>query len=244
MRVSFIVPLYNEERRVQKSIREILAFSARIPHESEWIFVDDGSSDETERIARQELGSVPYRWIPLKTNQGKGRAVQTGMLEAQGDYLFFTDADLSTPLAETERLLGALQNGYEVAIASRGPGANVMIHQNFFRETMGKIFNRIARLLSFKQIRDSQCGFKAFRRDAAHELFGLQKIYRFSFDAEILYLAQRLGYRVAEIPVAWANSPESRVRIFSDSLNMLTDLFRIRWLHRGLKKRSLSHAGH
>lgn len=243
MLISFVIPLYNEEKRVQKSVREILAFREGFPHEMELIFVDDGSTDRTEEIAREELGSVPYRWIRFEANRGKGAAVRAGMLLAEGDYLFFTDADLSTPLEEYSRLLAALQNGKDAAIASRGPGAQVLVHQNVLRESMGRIFNRIARLFSFEGISDSQCGFKAFRREAAKELFGRQRLTGFSFDAEILYLAQRLGYRIAEIPVTWINSPESRVRILRDSLNMVWDLFRIHGLHRDLKGRLPVHAG-
>lgn len=235
MFLSFIVPLYNEEKRIAKTIREIAAFRQGLPVENEWIFVDDGSTDQTESHARQELGTMPHRWIRFERNQGKGDAVRRGMLEARGDFLFFTDTDLSTPLVEYERLLHELKNGYDVAIASRGLGARVLVHQSWMRETMGRIFNRIARLLTFKGIRDSQCGFKGFRREAARKLFSLQKISRFSFDAEIVFLAQRLGFRVAEIPVTWINSENSKVRMFQDSLQMLIDLFRIRWLHRDLK---------
>lgn len=235
MKVSFIIPLYNEERRIEKTIREITAFRSRLPYENEWIFVDDGSRDATEPLTRSLLGAMTYRWIKLEKNQGKGRAVQKGMLAAGGDYLFFVDADLSTPLPEFEKLLRALKEGYEVAIGSRGlPESRVLIHQSWIRETMGKMFNRIGRLLAFGPIGDSQCGFKGFRREAARKLFPLQKISRFSFDAEIIYLAQRLHFRIREVPVTWVNSRESRVRIIQDSLQMLIDLLRIRWLHRNL----------
>ena len=234
MRLSFVVPLYNEEKRIRKSIQEIEGFQARLPFESEWIFVDDGSGDQTKNIAGPLLEKIPHRWIRLEVNQGKGRAVQRGMLEAQGDVVFFMDADLSTPLAEYEKLLKPLKNGYEIAIGSRGPGAQIVVHQNPLRETMGKIFNRIARGLTFKGIHDSQCGFKAFRREVVNLLFSKQKISGFSFDAEILYLAQKKGFRIAEVPITWVNSKESRVRILRDSLEMFVDLFRIRWLHRDL----------
>jgi len=244
MKVSFIVPLFNEKKRIVKAVREISDFRRFFPYENEWLFVDDGSTDGTEALARQELGAMPYRWVRLESNQGKGRAVQRGMFEAEGDFLLFTDADLSTPLAESEKLLRTLKDGYDIAIGSRGlKESQVLVHQNWFRETMGKTFNGFARLLTFKEIHDSQCGFKAFRREAAKELFGLQKLSGFSFDAEILYLAQNLGYRIAEIPVTWVNSPDSRVRIVRDSLSMLRDLFRIRRLHRNLKGRVSTHAG-
>lgn len=237
MKLSFVVPVFNEEKRIQKTVREITLFRSNLPSESEWIFVDDGSTDRTEVLAHEALGGMPRRWMKLPTNQGKGRAVQTGILAATGDYIFFTDADLSTPLAEYELLLNSLRQGYDVAVGSRAiRDSRVMVHQNWLRESMGKIFNRIARLLTFRGVRDSQCGFKAFRREAARTLFGLQKTKGFSFDAEILYLAQKLNYRIVEVGVAWTNSKNSKVRIIEDSFLMLADLFRIRWFHRNLKQ--------
>ena len=231
--LSFVVPLYNEEKRIQKTIHEIIAFRGKLSYQNEWIFVDDGSKDATERLARRALGETPYRWIRLESNQGKGRAVQKGILEARGDYVLFSDADLSTPLPEFERLLQMLRDGYDVAIGSRSlPGSRVLVHQSWLRETMGKTFNLLARVLTFKRIRDSQCGFKAFRREVAQKLFSLQKISGFSFDTEIIYLAQQQGLKIAEVPVTWINSKDSKVRMIRDSFWMLVDLFRIRWLHR------------
>lgn len=232
MLLSFVIPVYNEAKRIRKSISEIVKFQKGLAFDTEWIFVDDGSTDETGTLARTELGPFPHRWLRLEVNRGKGRAVQTGMLEARGDYIFFSDLDLSTPLTEYEKLLKPLREGFDVALASRGPGADVRIHQNWLRETMGKSFNLLGRFLAFKEIRDTQCGFKAFRREAAGKLFALQKLKGFSFDAEIIFLAQRLGYRLKEVPVTWVNSPDSKVRIVQDSLQMLWDLFRIRWIHR------------
>lgn len=233
MFLSFIVPLYNEEKRIVRSLQEILVFQKELPCQNEWIFVDDGSFDSTERLAREVLGGTPYQWIRFPSNQGKGRAVQKGMLEARGDYLFFIDADLSILPAEYILLLTELQKGYDVAIGSRAlQDSRVLVHQSWLREKMGKIFNLIARAFTFKEIRDSQCGFKAFRREVAHELFSLQKIKGFSFDAEILYLAQKKGYRIAEVPVTWKNFPYSRVHILKDSIRMFIDVIRIPWIHR------------
>jgi dolichyl-phosphate beta-glucosyltransferase len=236
MRLSFVIPLYNEEKRIQKSCREIIKFRKSLPFENEWIFVNDGSTDRTELLAREELGTLPYRWLNLKENQGKGWAVRQGVLEATGDYIFFSDADLSTPLSEYEGLLRALQDSFSLAIGSRALSeSQVLVRQNWVRQTMGRIFNRIARTLAFQGIRDSQCGFKGFKRDVAWKLFSLQKIKGFSFDAEIIYLAQRLGFQIAEIPVTWVNSGESKVDMFRDSFQMLVDLFRIRSLHQDLR---------
>jgi len=236
MRLSFVIPLYNEEKRIQKSCREIIKFRKSLPFENEWIFVNDGSTDRTELLAREELGTLPYRWLNLKENQGKGWAVRQGVLEATGDYIFFSDADLSTPLSEYARLLKVLEDSFSLAIGSRALSeSQVLVRQNWVRQTMGRIFNRIARMLAFQGIRDSQCGFKGFKRDVAWKLFSLQKIKGFSFDAEIIYLAQKLGFQIAEIPVTWVNSGESKVDMFRDSFQMLVDLFRIRSLHQDLR---------
>jgi dolichyl-phosphate beta-glucosyltransferase len=242
MLISFIVPIYNEEKRIEHTIQKIAVFRKREGHTTELIFVFDGSTDQTKALAGRALENMPHRWMDLECNRGKGKAVQEGMLAAQGEFLFFTDADLSTPLEEYERLLGALQDGYGLAIGSRGmPDSRVVVHQNWLRESMGIVFNRIARFFSFKDIHDSQCGFKAFRKEAARKLFGLQRIDGFSFDAEIIYLAQQLGLKIAEVGVTWKNSKESRVKMVRDSFRMLIDLLRIRWLHRDLKSRRTLH---
>lgn len=155
------------------------------------------------------------------------------MMEALGEFVLFCDADLSTPIEEVEKMLKALENGADVAFGSRAmPESDVQIHQNFVRETMGKIFNLFARVFAFRGIRDSQCGFKCFKRQVAREIFSRAKIDGFCFDAEIAYLAQRLGYIIQEVPVIWRNEPESKVHIVSDPLKMFCDLLRIRWLHR------------
>ena len=235
--ISFVIPLYNEEERIAKTVHEIKIFQKNFPGDYEWIFVDDGSTDETEQRARQELRGMEYRWLQLNSNQGKGKAVQKGMLEARGDFIFFTDTDLSTPLSEHQGFLQVLKDGYDLAIGSRGlADSRVLVHQNWLRETMGKIFNRIARLLTFKRVKDSQCGFKGFRKEAAHGLFQKQRVAGFSFDAEIIYLAQKMGYRIAELPVTWVNSKASKVHIVRDSIRMFLDLFQIRWYHRKIGK--------
>lgn len=236
MKLSFVIPVYNEEKRIENTVQGVRDFAKKLTDEVEWIFVDDGCTDRTEQLAQGQLGEFHHRWIKLGHNQGKGRAVQRGMLEARGDVVLFMDADLSTPPEEYEQLLKPLEEGYDIAVGSRGAGSHVLVHQIWLRETMGRIFNRIARLLTFKQIGDSQCGFKAFRREAAHRLFRLQKIAGFAFDAEIVFLAQKLGYRIAEVPITWVNSPDSKVRIIRDSVQMLVDLLRIRWLHLDLEK--------
>lgn len=232
-RLSIVIPSFNEEKRLAPTLEQIMAYLQKQKYASEILVVDDGSRDRTIEVAQEKLAGFPHRILTQGFNQGKGAAVKRGMLEAGGEYLLFTDADLSTPIEEVEFLILKLENGFDVAIGSRDlADSRVEIHQNFLRETMGKTFNRIARLVSFKKIRDSQCGFKCFRREAARDLFQAQKLKGFSFDAEILYLAQKKGYRIAEVPVTWRNSPHSRVRILEDSLRMLWDVIRIPWIHR------------
>lgn len=230
--LSVIIPCFNEEARLGRTLEQIVAYLGAQKHSSEIIVVDDGSQDRTVAVAREKLLGVSSEILEMGRNQGKGEAVKRGMLTARGQYLLFTDADLSTPIEEVEHLMGRLKDGFDIAIGSRGlPGSRVEIRQNLIREAMGRTFNRIARFLSFRQIRDSQCGFKCFKSAAAKELFRAQRIKGFSFDAEILYLAQKKGYRIAEVPVVWRNSRHSRVDMVRDSLRMLADLVKIRWFH-------------
>ena len=230
--LSVIIPSFNEEKRLTSTLEQITAYLRKQRYASEVIVVDDGSRDRTIEVAEEKLTGFPHRILKQGLNQGKGTAVKRGMLEAQGEFLLFTDADLSTPIEEAELLIARLEKGFDIAVGSRAlPESRVQIHQNFLRESMGKIFNRIARLMSFKKIQDSQCGFKCFRREAARNLFQAQKLKGFSFDAEILYLAQKKGYRIAEVGVTWRNSPHSRVHILKDSLRMLWDVVRIPWIH-------------
>lgn len=241
MNLSIVIPAYNEEFRIARTLQEIRRFLAGKGWQAELVLVDDGSTDRTAETAQHEMmtqaSDFSCRILRHETNRGKGASVRTGMLAAEGEFMLFTDADLSTPIGELEKLVGALEEGYDVAVGSRAlPESRVEVHQNFPREMMGKIFNRIARALTFRRIRDSQCGFKLFRKEAARRLFGRQKIDGFAFDAEIIFLAQKLGYRIKEIPVVWRNSRASKVHIVWDPLKMLRDLILIRLSHMGHEK--------
>ena len=234
MKISLIIPAFNEENRIAKSIRSIGDFFSKKNWEFEIIVVDDGSRDKTVEVVNREWDKIggTKKLLQNSANRGKGYSVRKGMLEATGDYLIFTDADLSSPIEEAEKLIRVLEEGCSIVIASRAlRNSQVEIHQNIVRETMGKIFNCLARFLTFKGIHDSQCGFKGFRREAAQRLFSLAKIDGFAFDAEIIYLAQKFGYSIKEIPVVWRNSPASKVHMISDPVNMILDLFRIRLYH-------------
>jgi dolichyl-phosphate beta-glucosyltransferase len=230
--LSVVIPAYNEEERLPQSLATVLDFLKKQSYESEIIISDDGSRDRTAALAAELLKGFPHQILVTSQNRGKGHAVRQGMLASQGDYILFTDADLSTPIEEVTRFLSHLEKDQDIVIGSRAlPGSQVEIHQNFLRETMGKIFNLIAQMWTFKGIHDSQCGFKCFRREAARRLFSLQKLDGFSFDVEIVFLAQKLGFRLLELPVIWRNSAQSRVQVLRDPLLMFWDVLRIRRLH-------------
>lgn len=231
--LSVIIPAYNETARLGTTLHKVTQFLKQRNLNAEIILVDDGSSDGTADTARPILSKFPGEIIRFSRNQGKGAAVKAGMLKGRGRYLLFTDADLSTPIEEVERMIGYLRAEYDMVLGSRAlDRSKVEIRQNFLREAMGKIYNRIAQFLIFKAVKDSQCGFKCFTRKAAKDLFSRQQIKGFSFDAEIVYLAQKGGYRILELPVFWRNSTQSKVSILWDPILMFIDLLRIRWLHR------------
>jgi dolichyl-phosphate beta-glucosyltransferase len=232
--LSVVIPAYNEEARLGKTLHYMIRFLQDQPYASEIIIADDGSKDRTVEIAKERLAHFPHKILTVDKNRGKGNAVKRGMLSAVGRFILFSDADMSTPIDEVERFALILEKGsYDCVIGSRAlPDSKLEVRQNAFRESIGKIFNRIAQALTFKGISDSQCGFKCFKREVAHDLFGRQKLDGFSFDAEILYLAQKRGYKICESPVIWRNDTQSRVQLLSDPLHMFLDLMRIRWLHR------------
>ena len=230
--LSVVIPAYNEEKRLPQSLRAVMDFLNKQTYESEIIVSDDGSQDRTVALAGELLKGFPHQIMATPQNRGKGHAVRQGVLAAKGEYVLFTDADLSTPIEETARFLAHLEKDQDIVIGSRAlPGSQVEIRQNFLRETMGKFFNVVAQLWAFKGVRDSQCGFKGFRRETAQKLFTLQKLDGFSFDVEIVYLAQKLGVRLLELPVIWRNSAQSRVHVLRDPLAMFWDVLRIRSLH-------------
>lgn len=233
--LSVILPAYNEERRIGKTLSEIIAFLKRQSYASEIIVSDDGSADATVNVSEKQLSGFPHEILRAPENRGKGSAVRAGMMRGRGKYLLFSDADLSTPIEEVTEFIRRLENGYDVVLGSRAlKESKIEIRQPPMRELMGKTFNKIARLFAFRGIRDSQCGFKLFKQEAARDLFGRQKLNGFSFDAEIIFLAQKLGYRILEAPVRWRNSKLTRVRLLSDSLQMFKEVVGIRWIHRGL----------
>ncbi len=229
-RLSVVIPAFNEERRIGTTVERVAAYLAAQPYAAELVVVDDGSTDLTVPRAEAALGGgPPYRLLSRAVNRGKGAAVRDGVLASAGEFILFTDADLSTPVEELDKFWPEVEAGADVVIGSRAlAGSDVQVRQAALRETMGKAFNLFVRLLVMTGFPDTQCGFKLFRAGPAKDVFSRTRIDGFSFDVEVLWLCRKLGYRVRQVPVVWRNSPDSRVRLVLSSLEMLRDLWRIR----------------
>lgn len=233
---SLVIPAYNEVNRIERCMRDAAAWRAGRPGGFDWeiILVDDGSADGTSSAARlaAEAARVPLTVLVHAQNRGKGAAIRTGVLASSGDPVLVSDADLSTPLSEWTKLADKLP-AHAVAIGSRAiDGDMVRKQQPLYRVLLGRSGNKIIQLFALPGIRDTQCGFKLFRGGVARELFGSARIDRFAWDVEVLYLARRRGYSIAEVPVLWFNSPESKVSVWRDTPRTLWDVMRIRWMHR------------
>lgn len=232
--LSIIIPAYNEGKRLGRALARIRDYFASHPVGQggiEILVVDDGSTDSTPKIAQEWATQVPFlRLVSNGENRGKGYSVRHGMLEARGRIALFTDADLSSPIEESEKLLAAIEAGNDVAIGSRAIDRSLIaVHQSRFREIAGIIFNGLVRIFTGLPIHDTQCGFKAFMRERCRAVFEQQRIERFGFDPEVLFLARRQGLRTAEVPVRWAHDPATKVHVFRDSFLMFGDLVYIRW---------------
>ncbi|MGH7718359.1 MAG: dolichyl-phosphate beta-glucosyltransferase, partial [Gemmatimonadaceae bacterium] len=228
--VSIIIPAYNEEARLERTLRQAVEYFRASERAFELIVVDDGSRDRTSTVARELAAEYSeLRLIRLAANRGKGHAVRAGVLNAQGRYVLFADADAATPFQEIERLDAALASGADVAIGSRaGEGSGVRVKKRFYRHIIGRTFHALVSALTVRGIRDTQCGFKLFRGEVAQELFSRMRMNGFSFDVELLLIAQRRRYVIAEVPVNWTHQPGSRVNLMLDPLKMGRDLFIIR----------------
>ncbi|KKU57461.1 MAG: Glycosyl transferase family 2 [Parcubacteria group bacterium GW2011_GWA2_47_12] len=229
--LSIVIPLYNEERRLSKTFEAIRRFAA-VPDvlDFEVVFVDDGSSDGSALLVRDFIhGFKRVHLISHKKNRGKGAAVRTGMLVARGKWRLFMDADMATDLTEFIKFVPSLNAGAQVCIGNRRmAGAEVLVRQPWLREAMGGAYTALANFFTGAGVSDFTCGFKCFSAEAAVEIFSRSVIARWSYDAEILFLAHRLGYAIKEVPVVWKNNGATRVRLWKDTPRAFFDLFRIR----------------
>jgi dolichyl-phosphate beta-glucosyltransferase len=239
--LSLVIPAFREATRIAPTLAKVYEYLSNASYQSEVIVVDDGSPDDTVAVVQREIATLPssdnvvFRLCELGHNQGKGAAVQAGMLAAIGDIRIFTDADLSTPVHEVEKVFKAIEKeGYDVVIGSRAleGRALVKVHQPWYREMMGRFFNLLVQLFVFRGVKDTQCGFKGFTAAAATKLFNEQKVMGFSFDVDILYLAKRNGFKLKEVAVEWYNDERTTVGALSDSSRMFFEILRIRRLHK------------
>ena len=232
--LSVVIPAYNEEDRLGSSLEQIVSYLEGRTHPFELIVVDDGSTDGTFQIGevfsqrRQDNWSL--RVVRNETNRGKGYSVRRGMLDARGTYALFSDADLSTPIQEIAKLEAEVIEGpFQVAFGSRDlVGSRIEVHQSRARETGGRLFNRIMRCTIGLPFRDTQCGFKLFQMDRCKDIFAKQRLENFGFDAEVLYLARKWGFRMKEVPVVWRHDAGSKVHFLADGLALLWSLLEIR----------------
>jgi dolichyl-phosphate beta-glucosyltransferase len=239
--LSIVIPAYNEQARLPRTLFETIHWCGARKLDFELIITDDGSRDDTLVLARLFEESDGRIRVLACPHMGKGAAVRMGILNAKGHFVLFMDADGATPLTEIPKLLAALESGYDVAIGSRvvPHAGEVEVSTKLHRRVIGRTFAFLVNLLAFAGIDDTQCGFKMFRRTAAAAIFSRQKLTGFAFDVEILFLARRLALSIVEIPVNWIAQPGSKVNLIADSMRMLWDISRLKWLHRNFNFRSL-----
>jgi glycosyltransferase involved in cell wall biosynthesis len=229
-RLSIVIPAYNESARIEDALERVMSCVAERGWDAEVVVVDDGSKDNTAEIVHRWMEQHPrLHLVHNPGNKGKGYSVRNGLLQAAGDIVMFTDADLSAPMEEAERLIAAIEDGVDVAIGSRWMDrTRQTIHQPLYRQFFGRCFNWITRMVMGLPFKDTQCGFKAFKRSAAQVIFRLQTIERWGFDPEILFIARKLKYVVREVPVTWGHDERSRISYLKDGMKMLEDMARIR----------------
>lgn len=225
--LSIIIPAYNEENRLPSALDEISRFLASQPYSAEIVIVENGSRDRTLQIGQEYAERLPNLRVFHEEQRGKGLAVRRGMLEARGEYRFICDVDLSMPIAEVNRFLPPVAGDADILIGSReAPGA-VRYNEPAYRHLVGRLFNTVVRVIALPGLQDTQCGFKCFRASVAEDLFPRQTIAGWTFDVEILFIARRRGYRIAEIPIPWYYNPESKVNVLRDLKQVGRDLWTI-----------------
>jgi glycosyltransferase involved in cell wall biosynthesis len=230
--LSIVIPAYNEALRIGNTLREIRRYLESRNYSCELIVVDDASTDETPRLLEEALRHYPAtRVFRNDSNHGKGFSVRRGVLEARGTFVLFTDADLSAPIEETNKLLAVVESGgADAAVGSRALERHLVgVHQPWLRESGGRFFNLLVRLFTGLSIRDTQCGLKLFNRSRTRRAFELQRVEGFGFDPEVLFLIERLGGKIVEVPVRWNDNPATKVHFFRDAARMCLDLILLRW---------------
>lgn len=228
--LSVIIPAYNEENRIKKTLESIAFFLSKQNYKAEVLIICDGSTDKTAEVCRLFFGRIPgLRVVENKENHGKGYVTRQGMLEAKGDRRVFMDADNSTSLDQVNKFLPFFEEGYDVVIGDRDlKESNIAVHQSKFKEFLGNFGNFLIQILAVPGIKDTQCGFKVFSKKASEQIFSKMTIDRWGFDIEALALALKYGYKIKTMPVTWINDPNSKVKL-SGYINTFVDLARIKW---------------
>ena len=231
MNISVVVPVFNEEAMILKNIGSMLRFCRDNFRQSEVIIVNDGSVDRTGKIIEdltREHNEVVI--ITNSTKRGKGYSLRLGLCRARGEYVCFTDADLSAPIQQVKELICWIEKGFDIVIGSRGlPDSKIEVRQSWCRENAGKTFNVLLRTMTALKFKDTQCGFKVLRQETLKEIVPMTTLDGFCFDAELLYIASKLNYKIREVPITWRNSSDSRVNLFLDPLRMLLELLQIKY---------------
>lgn len=226
--LSIIIPVYNEERRLPKTMEQVFSFLEKQSYQAEVIVVENGSQDRTLEVAKSYEKKHSQLRVLVESERGKGRAVRSGMLAAKGEYRFMCDADFSMPVLEINRFLPPRLENIDIAIASREADGAVRYNEPHLRHIIGRIFNTLIRIMVLPDLHDTQCGFKCFRAAVAEDLFRAQTITGWSFDVEVLYIASMRGYKIEEIPIHWYFNAESKINVLRDSFRMGFDLLKIR----------------
>ena len=237
--LSIIIPAHNEENRLPHSLEQVFAFLEQQRYSSEVLVIENGSTDRTLELAKAYAKKQDSLRVIHEPLRGKGLAVRRGMLEALGQYRFMCDADLSMPIEGVNKFLPPERSGFDIAIGSREVQGAVRYDEPLYRHSGGRLINFVIRLLILPDLQDTQCGFKCFRAEVADDLFGRQLMEGWSFDIEVLYLAEQRGYKIMEVPVDWYYRPESKVSALRDAYRMIRDIFRIRAnMRRGMYDRN------
>ena len=226
--ITAILPVFNEERRILSTLKQLEQFNSERPNPVKFMLVDDGSTDKTFFIAKDFSRSRPWiNCIKLPGNMGKGAAIKEGVTKADGKFIFFMDADLPVPLQTITQAISILENDAEIILGSRTHPESRILNQTPYRKVISRIGNMLIRMSTGLPFRDTQCGFKGFTRVAAQDLFSRLKTDGYMFDVEILIMASRAGFRIREIPVEWSHVPDGSFNPLTDSIKMLRELFRI-----------------